>query len=186
MATRLLTCRTNRSGSAARGRPTQTLRSSPAWALDPEHLLPGTHPAEPLGLVLRLLLIDDSELVLRAMRRLLGRDYRIVTALNGRAALDLIESGERFDVILSDVAMPVMNGVEFYQVLLARHPEMAAGFVFATGGARTLRSMGFLLDTRVRVLLKPVNGDALREAIEAAAHRSASAVTRRMRRPTVM
>jgi hypothetical protein len=56
--------------------------------------------------------------------------------------------------------------------------------MFATGGAQTLRSMGFLIDTRVRVLLKPVNGDALRDAIEAAATRTASAVTRRMRRPT--
>jgi CheY-like chemotaxis protein len=134
--------------------------------------------------VLRLLLIDDSELVLRAMRRLLGRAYIIVTATNGREALELIENGERFDVILCDVAMPVMNGVEFYKELLAWHVELAEGFVFATGGAQTLRSMGFLLDTRVRILLKPVNGDALRDAIEAAARRTASAVTRRIRRPT--
>jgi CheY-like chemotaxis protein len=136
--------------------------------------------------VLRLLLIDDSELVLRAMRRLLRRDYIIVTAANGLEALELIQSGERFDVILCDVAMPVMNGVEFYKELLARHPELAEGFVFATGGAQTLRSMGYLLDTRVRVLLKPVKGDALRDAVEAAAMRAASAVTRRIRRPTTL
>lgn len=64
--------------------------------------------------MLRLLLIEDSELVLRAMRRLLGRAYVVVTAANGRKALHLIKSGERFDVILGDVAKPVMNSVEFY------------------------------------------------------------------------
>jgi two-component system NtrC family sensor kinase len=112
-----------------------------------------------------LLLVDDSPIILRAMRRMLRNDYTIFTAADGREALAHLHSGTHFDVIVCDVAMPNMSGVEFYKALLDQHPEHAARFMFATGGAETLRSMGFLLDTRVRVLLKPFTAQALRGAI---------------------
>jgi CheY-like chemotaxis protein len=113
-----------------------------------------------------LLLVDDSDIILRTVTRILGRGYAVTTASHGRQALELVRAGARFDVIVCDVAMPHMNGVEFYKTLVRDHPDQASRFMFATGGAETLRSMGWLLDARVRVLLKPFTAASLREAIE--------------------
>lgn len=58
--------------------------------------------------------------------------------------------------------MPVTR-VEFYGALLCEFPEQVSRF--PTGGAEPIWSMGFLLDTRVRVLMKPFSATALRIAI---------------------
>jgi CheY-like chemotaxis protein len=114
----------------------------------------------------RVLLVDDSPIVMRSLERLLRRHYALTTATNGRAALDLLRSGETFDAIVCDVAMPIMSGVVLYQTLRAELPAQAARFMFATGGAETLRGMAFLRSTRAKVLLKPFTAVALRAAIE--------------------
>lgn len=114
-----------------------------------------------------VLLVDDSELVLRALTRILGADYALTTAGCGAEALALVRSGARFEVIVCDVAMPRMTGVAFYRALESDYPEQARRFLFATGGAETLRSRGFLLETRVQVLLKPFGATQLRASIAA-------------------
>jgi two-component system NtrC family sensor kinase len=128
-----------------------------------------TAPSEALSptVLPTLMLVDDSPIVLRALTRMLRTEYAITTAANGREALDRLRAGDTFEVIVCDVAMPEMNGVAFYQKLLCDVPNLAGRFLFATGGAETMRSMGFLLDTRVRVLLKPFGAAALRSAIDA-------------------
>ena len=59
-----------------------------------------------------LLLVEDNEDLLRLMVNLLSRDYRVLTALDGEEALQKV-SGETIDLIVSDVMMPVMDGIEF-------------------------------------------------------------------------
>ena len=67
-----------------------------------------------------------------------------------------------------------MSGVVLYQTLRAEMPDQAARFMFATGGAETLRGMAFLLSTRAKVLLKPFTAAALRAAIDEVARRDAA------------
>ena len=126
-----------------------------------------TSPTSAPTAVPSILLVDDSELILRAMTRLLGADYALTTAGCGQEALERVRAGARFDVIICDVAMPRMTGVAFYRALERDYPEQAARFLFATGGAETMRSPDFLLDTHVRVLLKPFGATQLRASIEA-------------------
>lgn len=60
----------------------------------------------------KILLVDDDKLVLMTLKRLLAREgYDVVTALNGQAALRR-EEENGFDLIISDIKMPVMDGVE--------------------------------------------------------------------------
>jgi CheY-like chemotaxis protein len=132
-------------------------------------------PAPSLITLPPLLLVDDSPIVLRAITRMLRADYAVTTAANGREALGRIRGGEAFDTIVCDVAMPEMNGVAFYRALLDEFPGQACRFLFATGGAETMRSMGFLLDTRVRVLLKPFSVTQLRTAISVVRETAAAA-----------
>ena len=100
----------------------------------------------PAGLVLagpprrgRILLVDDEDLVLRSIKRVL-RDHDVVCMLSAREALALIDGGERFDLVLSDVVMQGMSGIEFYEALRRRHPDMARDLVFLSGGAISARS----------------------------------------------
>lgn len=60
----------------------------------------------------KILLIDDDKLILMTLKRLLAKEgYKITTALNGMAALRHIQEAE-FDLIISDIKMPNMDGVE--------------------------------------------------------------------------
>jgi two-component system cell cycle sensor histidine kinase/response regulator CckA len=91
----------------------------------------------------RILVIDDEKMVLRAIQRML-REHDVVCTENAREALAFIEAGERFDLVLSDVVMPRMTGIEFYEVLLEKAPDLARRVVFLSGGAITAKVDDFL------------------------------------------
>ena len=60
-----------------------------------------------------VLLVDDSTVSLRIMRAILsGDDYDVVAVDSSQAALDLVGDNPRFDLILLDVAMPDLNGID--------------------------------------------------------------------------
>ncbi len=88
----------------------------------------------------RVLVIDDERSLLRAVERALGARHEVTAVDSGAEALRRLRAGERFDVILCDVMMPQMTGLELHAHL--RH--LAAGdderVVFMTGGAFTARA----------------------------------------------
>ncbi|MDX9971768.1 MAG: response regulator [FCB group bacterium] len=60
-----------------------------------------------------VLLVDDSTVSLRILRAVLGADaYDIVAVDSSQAALDLVRANPRFDLVLLDVAMPDLNGID--------------------------------------------------------------------------
>ncbi len=70
--------------------------------------------------VKKVLIIDDSQLI-HSMYRLVLRRYsgcRIVDAMNGLEALDILSRESDFDFILLDINMPVMNGLQFMEKLM--------------------------------------------------------------------
>ncbi len=63
---------------------------------------------------LRILAVDDSRLLLFFYRSAVTKlDLDITTAINGAEAMDILEKGEEFDLIVTDLNMPVMDGIEF-------------------------------------------------------------------------
>ena len=73
---------------------------------------------------LRILIVDDSALMRRALRALLASDAELCVvgeAANGREALNLVTQ-LRPDLIIMDVRMPVMDGIETTEQLMAYHP----------------------------------------------------------------
>ena len=75
--------------------------------------------------MIRVLLVDDSPIVLHVLQRLLSRtpEIQVVgTAANGKEALDLLPALNP-DVICTDLHMPVMNGLEFTREVMARYPR---------------------------------------------------------------
>ena len=65
-----------------------------------------------MGNKIKVLVVDDTESVAVSIAMILndGR-YDVVTASNGREAWELLNRGEKFDVIISDYNMPKMNGI---------------------------------------------------------------------------
>lgn len=84
---------------------------------------------------LRVLLTEDNEfnvMVAEETMKELLPDVQISTAANGKLALEKLENGERFDIILMDIQMPVMNGTEATLKIRAhKNPEIAKSRIIA-------------------------------------------------------
>jgi signal transduction histidine kinase len=112
----------------------------------------------------RVLVIDDEPAILRAIRRVLTGSHQVVTCERAREALLLFEAGEVFDVIICDVMMPDMTGVEFYEKICASFPELSERLVFMTGGALSLRAEAFIMHVG-QVLEKPLRATDIRDLV---------------------
>jgi signal transduction histidine kinase/ActR/RegA family two-component response regulator len=109
----------------------------------------------------RILAVDDEALLLKAYRRMLSEAHELVTALGGHEALSLLEKDTRFDVVLCDLQMPEMSGMELHTAVVERYPALADRFVFVTGGAFSGDARRFLEESVPAVIQKPFNVDDL-------------------------
>ena len=82
--------------------------------------------------------------VVASLRRILALDHEVFTATTGREALARLDTVGHVDVILCDMMMPEMSGIDLYAELQRRSPEQAARVVFLTGGAFTPGARAFL------------------------------------------
>ncbi|MBK6813732.1 MAG: response regulator [Sandaracinaceae bacterium] len=113
-----------------------------------------------------LLAVDDDERILRAYSRLLGRDFRLVTARDGLEAIELLRSGTSVDAIVSEIDLPEVTGPELLAWLEAEMPELADRVLFVTGAQDRPAFAEFVRQQSDRVLLKPVAPAKLRESLE--------------------
>jgi len=84
---------------------------------------------------------------------------------NGEEALARIQGGERFDMILCDVMMPQMTGLELFDLVSALSPDQAKRIVFITGGAFTGGIQRVLEATGNPRLDKPFHAERLRDLV---------------------
>jgi PAS domain S-box-containing protein len=109
----------------------------------------------------RVLLVDDEPMIASSMRRLIEPEHDVEIALTGEKALAIIRAGARFDVILCDMMMPQITGMDVHAELLRLAPDQAEKMIFLTGGAFTPRARAFLDATSNPLLEKPFDPDAL-------------------------
>lgn len=115
----------------------------------------------------KVLIVDDDADVARAFARILTQEgYGTAVASNGRAALIRIEE-EAFDVVVSDVSMPEMGGVELLMEVFRRDPELPV--ILITGGAPLGRTHALLECGVCQCLAKPIMPDDLVRAVLRAA-----------------
>lgn len=91
----------------------------------------------------RVLVIDDEPLIARILQRGLSR-HQVTIASEARDALERIQRGETFDVILCDLMMPDISGIDVHEYLTREFPAVARRVVFMTGGAFTSKARQFL------------------------------------------
>lgn len=113
----------------------------------------------------RILVIDDEPGILRAITRVLSRHHEIVAIEDAREALQLLLAGERFDLILSDLMMPHMTGMDLHRALRETLPAVADKLVFLCGGAFTDGARAFLDAVPNACINKPFDGSTLRRAV---------------------
>lgn len=117
--------------------------------------------ASRLDLCARLLLVDDEPILLDALTRALEEHYAIDRAAGGQAALDLMALGNEYDLVLCDLMMPDMTGMDLFRELERRFPIAARRTAFMTGGAFTLSAREFISRPGLRVLEKPFTNSEL-------------------------
>jgi PAS domain S-box-containing protein len=113
----------------------------------------------------RVLVIDDEPLITRTIRRILGTDHDVTIAENGEVGLAALGAGVTFDVILCDLMMPVMSGMDLHAELARTAPATAQRMVFMTGGAFTARARSFLDAVDNLRLDKPFDASSLRALV---------------------
>lgn len=65
----------------------------------------------------RVLIVDDDVVITSALRRALAKEHEVTVLNSATAALALLRTGSEFDVILCDLAMPQMSGLQLYREL---------------------------------------------------------------------
>ena len=108
----------------------------------------------------RVLAVDDEPMVLRSIQRSL-REHEVLCFERAADALFAIELEAPFDVVFCDLMMPSMTGVELYESLQKRNPELARKIIFMTGGATSARTEEFLQGTSNQCIQKPFTAATL-------------------------
>jgi signal transduction histidine kinase len=112
----------------------------------------------------RVLAVDDEPHVLRSIQRALSA-HEVIVADCGREALARLADDTRFDVILCDIMMGDMTGMDLYAQLARRSAELAARMVFMTGGIFTDGAREFLASVPNVCIEKPFDLGALRDLV---------------------
>jgi PAS domain S-box-containing protein len=136
-------------------------------------LLPATaRPASPLRpeaaapeSPLRLLVIDDEPVLGRTLAGMLEANHAVQLESSAAGALARLDAGEHYDVILCDLMMPNMTGMDFQETLEQRGSPAATRTLFMTGGAFTPRANAFLARFSGRVLEKPFRVEDVESAV---------------------
>jgi CheY-like chemotaxis protein len=112
----------------------------------------------------RVLAVDDEPHVLRSIQRALA-SHEVVVADCGREALTRLAGDTGFDVILCDLMMGDMTGMDLHQQLARRSADLAARIVFMTGGVFTDGAREFLASVPNACIEKPFDMAALRAMV---------------------
>jgi EAL domain-containing protein (putative c-di-GMP-specific phosphodiesterase class I) len=110
-----------------------------------------------------VLIVDDEPGILRAFRRTIERaGYTVITADDAESALEYVRKHE-FDLVLSDIAMPGMDGISMLREI--RRHNLDVPVVLVTGAPTVGSAVDAIELGALKYLLKPVDGEELRNTV---------------------
>jgi DNA-binding response OmpR family regulator len=114
----------------------------------------------------KALVIEDEPVIARVCDRVLTAEgYHVDIAVNGMVARDMVGE-EQYDLFLSDIRTPEMNGIEFYWYLKKEYPELTDRVIFTTGDVLSDEVKAFVIkQPDVPLLPKPFAPDELRVVV---------------------
>ena len=137
-------------------------KAAPASLVSPTVVHAGS---EARGRRRRILVVDDEEVLGVTIKRTLSGEHEVTAVTTAREALHLLGGEAQFDLVLCDLMMPEMTGMELYQELLRLQPEQAKKFVFMTGGSFTESATQFLTRISNPTIEKPIRAAKLRSLV---------------------
>jgi PAS domain S-box-containing protein len=116
----------------------------------------------------RILVVDDEQVIRDFVKRVLaGEGYEVETVDNAGDALKKIE-GKRYNLVLIDIKMPGMDGVELYRRIQKIAQSLARRVVFITGDIMGAATKKFLSETKAAHIDKPFNAEQLSREVNRA------------------
>ncbi|MBV1796509.1 ATP-binding protein [Siccirubricoccus sp. G192] len=116
----------------------------------------------------RVLLVDDEPVVREVLAAQLGEmGYEVAEGGDGAAALDLLDRGAPFDILVSDLAMPGMDGVALIRAAQGRRPGLPAILVTGYAGDAAALAVGAAVDGTFALLREPVTAQQLADQVAA-------------------
>ena len=113
----------------------------------------------------KILFVDDEQHILTSYRRIFRKDYQISSALGPELALDIIQEKGPFAIVISDMRMPVMNGVQLLSKIKELSPDTVR--IMLTGFADFNTAMEAVNEGNIfRFLTKPCPPDTLQKVIK--------------------
>ncbi len=111
----------------------------------------------------KYLIVDDDDAVRDLLSLLFEGDAEITCAANGLEALELTKT-YKFDMVFSDINMPIMDGVEFCERAMEGNSEFSAHLVILTGNP-SKRVLSLCQENHIPLFSKPVSVFELKEAV---------------------
>ena len=109
------------------------------------------------------LFVDDDIPILVLFKNFFSHKADVAVAVDGKDALDKI-AAQSFDAIISDVDMPLLNGIDLFKSLYAKNPSITKRFIFCTGHLSS-ELKEFCSGYGIRCICKPVSLVALQEEL---------------------
>jgi signal transduction histidine kinase/ActR/RegA family two-component response regulator len=126
----------------------------------------------------RILIVDDDRPVAAAIAFELDT-HDVVVAESGREALEILRREKDFDLVLCDLMMPEISGMDVYESLRLTDPSLLKRVVLMTGGAFTARAAQFLAEREPPLLEKPFYSGQLHAVVDALEDHGANSVNER-------
>lgn len=124
-------------------------------------------PSERAANRARVLVVDDDPKVGAVIARSLGEQYEVELFDSAQAVIARLRHGTAVDIVLCDLMMPVITGMDVFEQVTREQPQLSSRFIFMTGGTFTERAEQFLASTTNPFLLKPFASSELRSAVSA-------------------
>jgi YesN/AraC family two-component response regulator len=115
----------------------------------------------------KILLVDDEQNILDGLKRILRNEFSIEVACGGEIALKMMETAGPFAVVVSDMRMPGMNGVQLLKIIRERTPDVVR--LMLTGNSEIQTAISAVNEGSVfRFLAKPCSEEVIKGALNAA------------------
>ncbi|MFC1549473.1 response regulator [Nitrospirota bacterium] len=120
----------------------------------------------------RVLIVEDTEILITLLTSILRRESLVEVARDGQEALEMIKNTS-YDLVISDIQMPVMDGVELFRRVEAEHPDLIGRFIFHT--SEPPPEINEIMDKyNIPCLMKPAKLSEILQAARDAIHRTSS------------
>ena len=114
----------------------------------------------------KVLLLEDEPVICNVLTRILKADgIEVDVANNGLIAKEKIDAGNKYNLFIFDIRTPIINGMELFEYLEQKHPELIDKVVFATGDCLNTATKSFLERIHRPVIIKPYTPEQIKSLI---------------------